>query len=78
MRLRHFAAYRGTAADHQGHVVICDLRGDEVAGPFDLDAADEWLNLAKVDSIRGTIHSATKASHPCPCALCFAIVGGSS
>jgi hypothetical protein len=49
LRARNFAAFRGTTADLLGQVLIYDASGNQLAGPFDLEAADKWLASAALD-----------------------------
>ena len=55
LKARNFAAYRGTSADHLGHVAIYDFEGNKLAGPFDLEAADAWLDRAQLDRLSGGV-----------------------
>ena len=43
LRARNFAAYRNTTSDLLGQVLVSDRAGNQLAGPFDLAAADTWL-----------------------------------
>jgi hypothetical protein len=53
LRAANFAAHKDTPAATNGHVVICDASGNQLAGPFDLDTADVWLTGAAFARLQG-------------------------